>query len=79
MLKRFRDKKHGQLQQILCHGNPDNVLRRTKRLIREGQSMSLDSVLQMSAGLRVIAHKSPQHLQTLDVFIEKRPPVFSDQ
>ena len=58
--------------------NPGNVLRMTKRLMHEGQSMSLDSVLQMSAGLQVIAHKSPQHLEAIDAFIEKRSPVFSD-
>jgi len=58
--------------------NPGNVLRMTKRLMREGQSMSLDSVLQMSAGLQVIAHKSPQHLEAINAFVEKRPPVFTD-
>jgi enoyl-CoA hydratase/carnithine racemase len=59
--------------------NPGNVLRMTKRLMREGQNLNLDSVLQMSAGLQVIAHKSLQHLEAIDAFIEKRSPVFSDE
>ena len=58
--------------------NPGNVLRMTKRLMREGQHMRIESLLQMSAGLQVIAHKSPQHLEAINAFIEKRQPDFKD-
>jgi enoyl-CoA hydratase/carnithine racemase len=58
--------------------NPGNALRMTKRLMREGQQASLDTVLSLSAAMQVIAHKSPQHLEAVQAFIEKRPPVFSD-
>ena len=58
--------------------NPGNVLRMTKRLMREGQHMRIESLLQMSAGLQVIAHKSPQHLEAINAFIEKREPDFKD-
>ncbi len=58
--------------------NPGNVLRMTKRLMREGQHMRIESLLQMSAGLQVIAHKSPQHLEAINAFVEKREPRFED-
>ncbi len=58
--------------------NPGNVLRMTKRLMREGQHMRIESLLQMSAGLQVIAHKSPQHLEAINAFVEKREPDFKD-
>jgi enoyl-CoA hydratase/carnithine racemase len=59
--------------------NPGNVLRMTKRLMREGQTNTLDTILQMSAGMQVIAHKSPAHLEAITAFIEKRTPNFKDE
>lgn len=59
--------------------NPGNILRMTKRLMRESQQMSLDALLQMSVGMQVIAHKSPQHLEAINAFVEKRTPIFTDQ
>jgi enoyl-CoA hydratase/carnithine racemase len=59
--------------------NPGNVLRMTKRLMRESQTNTLDSILQMSVGMQVIAHKSPAHLEAINAFIEKRTPVFADE
>jgi enoyl-CoA hydratase/carnithine racemase len=58
--------------------NPGNILRMTKRLMREGQTNSLESVLQLSASMQVIAQKSPQHLEAINAFIEKRQPIFPD-
>jgi len=58
--------------------NPGNILRMTKRLMREGQTNSLESVLQLSASMQVIAQKSPQHLEAITAFIEKRQPIFPD-
>ncbi len=59
--------------------NPGNVLRMTKRLMRESQTSSLDAILQMSVGMQVIAHKSPAHLEAINAFIEKRTPSFADE
>jgi enoyl-CoA hydratase/carnithine racemase len=56
--------------------NPARVVRMSKRLLREGQNASLDSLLEMSAGFQAIAHKSSDHKEAVRSFIEKRPAVF---
>lgn len=58
--------------------NPGPALRMTKRLIREAQTNTLDSVLHTSAALQAVAHKTPQHREAVVAFIEKRPPNFAD-
>lgn len=58
--------------------NPGKVLRMTKRLLREGQHVRLESLLELSAAFQGIAHKTKQHREAVEAFIEKRPPVFSD-
>jgi enoyl-CoA hydratase/carnithine racemase len=57
--------------------NPGGVLRTTKRLLREGQHSTLESLLEMSAGYQAIAHKTADHEEAVRAFIEKRPPTFS--
>ncbi|GAC1414817.1 MAG: crotonase/enoyl-CoA hydratase family protein [Burkholderiaceae bacterium] len=59
--------------------NPGPALRMTKRLLREGQNMRLESLLEMSAGFQTIAHASAQHKEAVNAFIEKRAPNFSDR
>jgi enoyl-CoA hydratase/carnithine racemase len=58
--------------------NPGQTLRLTKRLLREGQSQRLDSLLELSAALQVIAHKTPAHAEAVNAFIDKREPNFGD-
>ena len=58
--------------------NPGGVLRMTKRLLREGQRSSLESLLELSAGYQAIAHMSPNHHEAVRAFIEKRKPKFAD-
>lgn len=58
--------------------NPGRTLRMTKRLLREGQHVRLDTLLEMSAGFQAIAHKTKQHAEAVNAFIEKRKPSFSD-
>jgi enoyl-CoA hydratase/carnithine racemase len=58
--------------------NPGQTLRLTKRLLREGQHQRLDSLLELSATLQVIAHKTPAHAEAVNAFIEKREPKFGD-
>lgn len=56
--------------------NPGGVLRMTKRLLREGQNSTLESLLEMSAGYQAIAHKTADHEEAVRAFMEKRAPKF---
>jgi enoyl-CoA hydratase/carnithine racemase len=58
--------------------NPGAVLRMTKRLLREGERSSLESLLELSAGYQAIAHKTEDHKEAVTAFIEKRPPQFKN-
>ena len=58
--------------------NPGGVLRMTKRLLREGERSSLESLLEMSAAYQAIAHMTADHREAVRAFVEKRPPVFSN-
>ena len=57
--------------------NPGGVLRMTKRLLREGERSSLESLLEISAAYQAIAHMEPDHHEAVRAFVEKRPPKFS--
>ncbi|HYP85917.1 crotonase/enoyl-CoA hydratase family protein [Variovorax sp.] len=56
--------------------NPGVVMRMTKRLLREGEHASLESLLELSAGYQAIAHKTADHREAVTAFIEKRAPKF---
>ncbi|WP_234194275.1 crotonase/enoyl-CoA hydratase family protein [Pseudacidovorax sp. NFM-22] len=57
--------------------NPGAVMRMTKRLLREGQQASLESLLEMSAGYQAIAHKTADHREAVMAFVEKRAARFA--
>ncbi|MDB5885847.1 MAG: Enoyl-CoA hydratase [Polaromonas sp.] len=57
--------------------NTGAVLRMTKRLLREGERSSLDSLLEISASYQALAHKTADHREAVTAFIEKRAPQFS--
>ena len=57
--------------------NPSGVLRMTKRLLREGERATLESLLEISASYQAIAHMEPDHHEAVRAFIEKRAPKFS--
>jgi enoyl-CoA hydratase/carnithine racemase len=57
--------------------NPGAVMRMTKRLLREGQHATLESLLEISASYQAIAHKTADHREAVSAFIEKRKPSFS--
>ncbi len=50
--------------------NPAPALRMAKRLMREGQHMRLDSLLEMSAAFQAIGHHTKEHDQALEAFLE---------
>jgi len=49
--------------------NPGPALRMAKRLMREGQHLRLDSLLELSAAFQALAHFTPEHGQAVDAFI----------
>jgi enoyl-CoA hydratase/carnithine racemase len=57
--------------------NPGGALRMAKRLLREGQHLRLDGMLEMASSLQAIAHKTPYHVEAVNAFVEKRKPDFS--
>lgn len=59
--------------------NPGHALRLSKRLLREGQHMRLDSLLELSAAYQSLAHHTEDHTEAVTAFLEKRPPNFTDR
>lgn len=59
--------------------NPGHSTRMTKRLLREGQHMRLDSLLEMSAAYQALSHKTEDHKEAVSAFIDKRPPEFKNK
>jgi enoyl-CoA hydratase/carnithine racemase len=55
---------------------PPDVLRMTKKLLREGMGASFDAILDMSAGFQALAHQTEDHQEAIAAFMEKRPGVF---
>lgn len=56
--------------------NAGHGLRLTKRLMREALHTRLDSVLELSAAYQAISHKTADHAEAVDAFLEKRAPHF---
>ncbi|MBB3219956.1 crotonase/enoyl-CoA hydratase family protein [Pseudoduganella umbonata] len=56
--------------------NPSHGLRLTKRLLREGQHMRLDSLLEMSAAYQALAHHTEDHAEAVAAFLGKREPQY---
>lgn len=65
------DEARGLATQI-CQQPPD-VLRMTKKMLREGAQTSFDTILEMSAAFQALAHHTEDHAEALDAFFEKRP------
>ena len=74
------DKLMAEAQAVAARiaANPGGALRLSKRLLREGQHMRFEGLLEMSAGFQAIAHKTSQHVEAINAFNEKRKPVFGD-
>jgi len=62
----------------ICRQPPD-VLRMTKKLMREAQSASFETIMEMSAAMQALAHTTADHREALDAFFEKRPPQFKGE
>jgi enoyl-CoA hydratase/carnithine racemase len=67
---------HAQALAQRIAANPSHALRLTKRLLREGQHMRLDSLLELSAAFQALSHHTKDHLEAVNAFLEKRAPEF---
>jgi len=56
--------------------NPPHALRLTKRLLREGQHVRLDTLLELSAAFQALSHHTEDHQEALAAFFDKRPGNF---
>jgi enoyl-CoA hydratase/carnithine racemase len=54
-------------------------VRLTKRLLRESIHSRLETVLELSAVFQAISHKTADHGEAVDAFLEKRAPRFSGE
>lgn len=57
--------------------NPPQVVRMTKRLLREGQFQSLEAHLELAAAMQAIAHHTEDHQEAVGAMLEKRTPRFT--
>jgi enoyl-CoA hydratase/carnithine racemase len=57
----------------VCRQPPD-VLRMTKKLMREGIGASFDTIMEMSAAAQALAHHTEDHAEAVAAFLEKRAP-----
>jgi enoyl-CoA hydratase/carnithine racemase len=55
---------------------PPHALRLAKSLLRQGQSASYDTLMEMSAAAQAIAHLTEDHMEGVDAILEKRQAVF---
>lgn len=53
--------------------NPPHSIRMAKKLLRESQHQSLESLLELSAAMQALAHHTEDHREALTAFVEKRP------
>jgi len=58
---------------------PPGVLRLTKRLMRDGDNSSFETLMEMSAAFQSLAHLTTDHREALAAFFEKRTPDFKGE
>jgi enoyl-CoA hydratase/carnithine racemase len=62
----------GRISRHASHG-----VRLTKRLMRDALHLRLDEVLELSAVFQAISHKTADHSEAVNAFLEKRVPRFA--
>jgi len=55
---------------------PPHALRLAKSLLRQGQTASYDTLMEMSAAAQAISHLTEDHMEGVDAILERRDPVF---
>jgi enoyl-CoA hydratase/carnithine racemase len=62
----------------ICRQPPD-VLRMTKRMMREGQNVSFDIIMEMSAAYQALVHLTEDHQEAVAAFFDKREGEYKGQ
>lgn len=57
--------------------NPTHAVRMTKRLLWEGRSTGLGTLLELSAAMQALAHATSDNREAISAFLEKRKPDFT--
>lgn len=57
--------------------NPPRALRLAKRLLREGQTTSFETLLELAAAFQGACHHTRDHAEAVNAFAERRRPVFT--
>lgn len=55
---------------------PPHALRLAKSLLKHGQTVSYDTLMEMSAAAQAISHLTEDHMEGVEAILEKRPAVF---
>ncbi|MEV8195268.1 crotonase/enoyl-CoA hydratase family protein [Rhodococcus pyridinivorans] len=59
--------------------NPPRSVRMAKKLLREGQHQSLDSLLELSAALQALVQQTTDHTRAVNALMEKRTAAFTGE
>lgn len=59
----------------ICRQPPD-ALRMTKRLMRDAQAASFETIMEQSAAMQALAHQTADHREAIAAYFEKRTPNF---
>lgn len=65
---------HDMARRITQHAS--HSVRLSKRLLREALRSPFETVLELSAVYQAVCHKTPDHTEAVDAFLEKRSPRF---
>ena len=55
---------------------PPHALRLAKSLLKQGQTASYDTIMEMSAAAQALSHLTEDHMEGVDALLEKRAPNF---
>ncbi|HEX6866040.1 MAG TPA: crotonase/enoyl-CoA hydratase family protein [Caulobacteraceae bacterium] len=55
---------------------PPHALRLAKSLLKQGQTTTYDTLMEMSAAAQAISHLTDDHMEGVDALLEKRDPSF---
>lgn len=58
---------------------PPHALRLTKRMMRQGETMSYDAALDLAASTQPLMHQTQDHIEGLNALLEKREGKFTGQ